>query len=58
MKLIRQEKIEEKDREIKKIENKKNAEIAELTAKHEAKYDAIKAFYLEITTTNLDIIRS
>ena len=58
MKLIRQEKIDEKNREIAKIEARKNAEIDELTTKHEQKYDHIKQFYNEITTTNLDIIRS
>ncbi len=39
------------------IEAKKNQAIRELTAKHEQKYKDIKAYYQEITNTNLDIIK-
>ena len=58
MKLIREEKVKEKNTAIEKIEKRKDAEIEELTNKHEKKYEEIKNFYGEITTTNLDIIRS
>jgi hypothetical protein len=58
MKLIRDEKMKEKNAAIEKIEKRKDAEIEELTAKHAKKYEEIKTFYGEITTTNLDIIRS
>lgn len=39
------------------IELKKNQAIKELTGKHEQKYKDIKAYYQEITNTNLDIIK-
>ena len=35
MKLMRQEKIDQKNKEIAKIEHRKNVEIDELTSKHE-----------------------
>ena len=39
------------------IETKKNHAIRELTSKHAKKYGDIKAYYQEITNTNLDIIK-
>ncbi len=42
---------------IQMIELKKNQAIKELTGKHEKKYTDIKAYYQEITNTNLDIIK-
>ena len=50
--------MKEKNAAIEKIEKRKDAEIEELTAKHAKKYEEIKTFYNEITTTNIDIIRS
>ena len=38
------------------IQEKKDLAIKELTAKHAKKYADIKAYYAEITNTNLDII--
>jgi hypothetical protein len=35
----------------------KNARIKECTLKHEKKYQDIKDYYFEITSTNLDIIK-
>lgn len=56
MKLLREEKVRERRAAIKKIQEKKDAAIEELTNKHEVKYDAIRSYYVEITNTNLDII--
>jgi hypothetical protein len=38
------------------IQEKKDLAIKELTAKHAKKYADIRAYYGEITNTNLDII--
>lgn len=43
--------------EIKKIQEKKDADIAALTAKHTQKYTEIKSYYTDITNTNWDIIK-
>ena len=56
MKLLREEKVRERRAAIKKIQEKKDAAIEELTSKHEIKYEAIRSYYVEITSTNLDII--
>ena len=54
---LRTEKENRRRAEIKKIEEKKNAAIKELTDKHEKKYNEIKNYYTEITNTNIDIIK-
>ena len=54
---LRQEMENKRKSEIKKIQEKKDAAISELTKKHTDKYTAIKAYYNEITNTNLDIIK-
>ena len=54
---LRTEKENRRRAEIKKIEEKKNAAIKELTDKHEKKYNEIKNYYTEITNTNIDIVR-
>lgn len=54
---LRQEMESKRKNEIKKIQEKKDAAIAELTKKHTDKYTAIKSYYNEITNTNLDIIK-
>jgi hypothetical protein len=54
---LRTEKENKRRAEIKKIEEKKNAAIKELTDKHEKKYNEIKNYYTEITNTNIDIIK-
>mmetsp|Transcript_8675 Transcript_8675/g.14714 ORF Transcript_8675/g.14714 Transcript_8675/m.14714 type:complete len:82 (-) Transcript_8675:613-858(-) len=54
---LRQQMENKRKEEIKKIQEKKDAAIAELTLKHRDKYTAIKAYYNEITNTNLDVIK-
>ena len=39
------------------IEARKNQKIKECSQKHEQKYADIKAYYSDITSTNLDIIK-
>lgn len=56
MKLLREVKVKERRAALKKIQDRKDKAIEELTHKHDAKYDAIKTYYSEITNTNLDII--
>lgn len=56
MLLLRQEMENKRKDEIRKIQEKKDAAIAELTSKHTNKYADIKAYYMDITNTNLDII--
>ena len=57
MLLLREEMDKRRKDEILRIEVKKNIAIKELTGKHEQKYKDIKAYYSEITNTNLDIIK-
>lgn len=54
---LRQEMENKRKNQIKKIQEKKDQAIAELTKKHTDKYTAIKAYYNEITNTNMDIIK-
>jgi hypothetical protein len=58
MKLLRNNEVEKRRKAIQKIQDKKDAAIADLVAKHEIKYEQIKAYYTEITNTNLDVIRT
>lgn len=58
MLLVREEMERKRKALIHQIENKKNAAIKELTSKHAKKYNDIKNYYQEITSTNLDIIKS
>jgi hypothetical protein len=57
MLLLREEMEKRRKQAIQMIEMKKNQAIKELTGKHEKKYMDIKAYYQEITNTNLDIIK-
>lgn len=57
MELMRQEMDNKRKIEIRKIQEKKDTAINELTAKHDLKYREIKQYYQEITNTNLDIIK-
>lgn len=41
----------------KQLEDKKDDKIKKLTTEHTKKYSDIKAYYTEITATNLDLIR-
>ena len=54
---LRQEMENKRKNEIKKIQEKKDQAIDELTKKHDQKYLDIKNYYTEITNTNLDIIK-
>jgi len=56
MELLRKEMDDKRKMQIKMIQEKKDLAIKELTAKHAKKYADIKAYYAEITNTNLDII--
>lgn len=56
MQLLREEMDHKRKHQIKMIQEKKDLAIKELTAKHAKKYADIKAYYQEITNTNLDII--
>jgi len=42
---------------IKQLEDKKDDKIKKLTTEHTKKYSDIKAYYTEITATNLDLIK-
>ena len=42
---------------IKHLEEKKDQKIKKLTTQHTKKYSDIKAYYTEITATNLDLIK-
>jgi len=56
--LLLREDMEQKRKDlILQIETRKNLAIKNLTAKHQKKYDDIKNYYSEITSTNLDIIK-
>ncbi len=57
MLLLREEMEKRRKQAIQAIEAKKNAAIRDLTGKHARKYADIKAYYQEITNTNLDIIK-
>lgn len=57
MLLLREEMEKRRKIAIQQIEVKKNLAIKELTTKHAKKYSDIKAYYQEITNTNLDIIK-
>ena len=56
MKMLRIEKEKHRKDETKKIRERKDAAIAELTQKVSQKYDDIKYYYQEITNTNLEMI--
>jgi hypothetical protein len=56
MKMLRIEKEKHRKDETKKIRERKDAAIAELTQKVSQKYDDIKFYYQEITNTNLEMI--
>jgi len=57
MLLLREDMEKKRKAAIQMIETKKNLAIKDLTAKHARKYADIKAYYQEITNTNLDIIK-
>ena len=57
MELMRKEMDTIRKSEIKRIQEIKDAAIADLISKHQKKYQDIKAYYQEITNTNLDIIK-
>lgn len=56
MKMLRNEKENLRKQETKKIRDRKDAAIAELTQKVAQKYEDIKNYYQEITSTNLEMI--
>lgn len=55
---LRKEMEEKRKKIITQIEDKKNARIKELTIQHAGKYADIRTYYQDITSTNLDIIKS
>ena len=55
---MRQEMDTIRKNEIKMIQEKKDAHIDSLIKKHDKKYSEIRAFYQDITNTNMDILRS
>ena len=57
MLLLREDMEKKRKQAIQQIEAKKNLAIRDLTSKHARKYADIKAYYQEITNTNLDIIK-
>jgi Membrane-bound metallopeptidase len=57
MQKLRNEMEEARAHMIKQIEDKKDAAIKDLTAKHAKKYADIKSYYSDITATNLDLIK-
>ncbi|TNV79359.1 hypothetical protein FGO68_gene12058 [Halteria grandinella] len=57
MLLLREDMEKKRKAAIQMIEAKKNQAIRDLTNKHAKKYVDIKAYYQEITNTNLDIIK-
>ena len=57
MLLLREDMEKKRKAAILMIEAKKNQAIRDLTNKHAKKYVDIKAYYQEITNTNLDIIK-
>ena len=44
--------------EISEIETNKNNHIDQLVKKHQLNFDKMKKYYLDITTSNLDLIKS
>lgn len=42
---------------IKQLQDKKDDKIKKLTTEHTKKYSDIKAYYTQITATNLDLIK-
>lgn len=56
MKMLRNEKENLRKQETKKIRERKDAAIAELTQKIKVKYEEIRNYYSEITNTNLEMI--
>ncbi|CAL5996383.1 Dynein_regulatory complex [Hexamita inflata] len=44
--------------EIQEVETNKNNHIADLVRKHQLNFDKMKKYYLDITTSNLDLIKS
>ena len=56
MKALRTEKENIRKNETKKIRERKDQAIAELTQKIKVKYEDIKNYYSEITNTNLEMI--
>ena len=56
MKMLRNEKENLRKLETKKIRDRKDAAIAELTQKVAQKYEEIRNYYQEITNTNLEMI--
>jgi len=56
MKALRTEKENLRKAETKKIRERKDYAIAELTQKIKIKYEEIKNYYSEITNTNLEMI--
>ena len=57
MDLLRKEMEDKRRKIISAIENKKNQAIHALTEKHAKKYQKIKLYYVEITTTNFELIK-
>jgi len=57
MDLLRKDMEKKRKDIITDIEAKKNASIQRLVAEHDEKYQQIKNYYSEITSTNLDIIK-
>jgi myosin heavy subunit len=58
IKLLRDELELRRHAEIHDIEGRKNAHIRELMAKHEASFQEMKEYYNDITSNNLDLIKS
>jgi len=56
MKMLRNEKENLRKQETKKIRERKDAAIAELTQKIKVEYEEIRNYYSEITNTNLEMI--
>lgn len=54
---LRQKMEKRRKDKIKDIEDAKNRTIKTCTERHEQKYQDIKDYYFEITSTNLDIIK-
>ena len=54
---LRQKMEKKRKDKIKDIEDAKNKTIKECPLHHEKKYQDIKDYYFEITSTNLDIIK-
>lgn len=57
MQKVRNEMETHRKQLIKQLEDKKDDKIKKLTTEHTKKYSDIKAYYTEITATNLDLIK-